>query len=64
MVLSTFPEAEVDAAEGDAATVRVVVTNRAALFLWLVEMGTRVRLVGPDEVREPFLARLREVARG
>jgi hypothetical protein len=45
-------------------TVHVVVTNRAALFLWLVEMGTRVRLVGPDEVRRPILGRLREVARG
>ena len=44
--------------------VRVVVTNRAALFLWLVEMGTRVRLVGPDEVRGQLLDRLREVARG
>lgn len=64
MVVSTFPDAEVEAGEGDPVTVHVVVTNRAALFLWLVEMGTRVRLVGPDEVRRPILGRLREVARG
>ncbi len=64
MVVSTFPDAVVDPAEGDPVTVHVVVTNRAALFLWLVEMGTRVRLVGPDEVRDQLLDRLREVARG
>jgi predicted DNA-binding transcriptional regulator YafY len=64
MVLSTFPEADVEPGEADPAMVQVVVTNRAALFLWLVEMGTRVRLVGPDDVRGPILARLREVARG
>ena len=64
MVLSTFPDAEVAAGEGDLLTVGVVVTNRAALFLWLVEMGTRVRLLGPDEVREQLLAQLREVADG
>ena len=64
MVLSTFPDAEAAAGEGDLLTVSVVVTNRAALVLWLVEMGTRVRLLGPDEVREQLLARLREVADG
>ncbi len=64
MVLWTFPGAEVEPGQGDPATVRVVVTNRAALFLWLVEMGTRVRLVGPDAVRDQILARLREVAHG
>ena len=63
MVLSTFPGAEVVAGEGEPVTVHVTVTNRAALFLWLVEMGTRVRLVGPDELREQLLDRLREVAR-
>jgi len=63
MVLSTFPGAEVEAGEGEPVTVHVTVTNRAALFLWLVEMGTRVRLVGPDELREQLLDRLREVAR-
>lgn len=64
MVLGTFEGAAVDPGEADPATVRVVVTNRAALFLWLVEMGVRVRLVGPDEVREQILERLRQVADG
>ncbi len=64
MVLATFEGAVVDPDEEDPARVRVVVTNRAALFLWLVEMGVRVRLVGPDEVREQILQRLRQVADG
>jgi hypothetical protein len=43
--------------------VGIEVTNRAAFFGWLVEMGTRVRLLGPPEVLDDVRARLDEVAR-
>ena len=45
-------------------SVTLEVTNRRALFDWLVTMGTRVRLVGPPELLEEFLGRLEAVAGG
>lgn len=44
--------------------VRVTITNRRALTDWLVTMGTRVRLLGPADLRGDVLARFEAVARG
>lgn len=44
--------------------VRVTITNRRALTDWLVTMGTRVRLLGPADLRRDVLARFEAVARG
>ena len=44
--------------------VRVTITNRRALTDWLVTMGTRVRLLGPPDLRGDVLARFEAVARG
>jgi predicted DNA-binding transcriptional regulator YafY len=44
--------------------VRVTITNRRALTDWLVTMGTRVRLLGPADLRREVLARFEAVARG
>jgi predicted DNA-binding transcriptional regulator YafY len=49
---------------GEEARVAVTVTNRRAFTDWLVTMGLRVRLVGPPDLRDAFLRRLEEVARG
>lgn len=40
------------------------VTNRRALFDWLVTMGPRVRLAGPPDLLRDFLGRLEAVADG
>ncbi|MEO5747694.1 MAG: WYL domain-containing protein [Humibacillus sp.] len=62
-VLLTFPDAEVDRVGGDDARVQIKITNRAAFFGWLVEMGTRVQLTGPAEVLDDVRSRLEAVAR-
>ena len=49
---------------GEVVTVVVLVTNHRAFMDWLVSMGTRVRLVGPEDLRRRFLGRLKAVARG
>lgn len=56
------PAAE-EVADGQV-TMRYVVTNRAALRQRLYELGRRVVLVGPEEVREELLAELRELKGG
>ena len=61
-VVLTFPHARVDDAGEGPALVDVEITNRAAFFGWLVETGTRVRLIGPPEVADEVRSRLREVA--
>ncbi|QKE84397.1 WYL domain-containing protein [Arthrobacter sp. NEB 688] len=43
---------------------RVTITNRRALTDWLVTMGTRVRLLGPADLRRDVLAHFEAVARG
>ncbi len=49
---------------GDALRMRYVVTHRA-VFRWRVyELGTRVRVVEPDDVRRELLAELAAVAGG
>ena len=63
-VLLTFPHAEVDRGGAAEAQVQIEITNRAAFFGWLVEMGTRVRLTGPADVVDDVRARLEAVARG
>ncbi|WP_207021442.1 YafY family protein [Phycicoccus sp. DTK01] len=50
--------------DGDRVLLTVRVTNRRALTDWLVTMGERVLLSGPEDVRREFLARLEAVARG
>jgi predicted DNA-binding transcriptional regulator YafY len=45
----------------DRIRVQVPVTNTNALLVRLVELGTRVWLVGPEEVREALRTRLLEV---
>jgi hypothetical protein len=62
-VLLTFPHASVSHGDDGEDRVGIEVTNRAAFFGWLVEMGTRVRLLGPPEVLDDVRARLDEVAR-
>jgi hypothetical protein len=48
----------VDSPDPDRIRVQVPVTNTGALLVRLVELGTRVRLVGPDEVRVALRTRL------
>jgi hypothetical protein len=48
--------------EGDDVVMRYRVTNRAALRARLYELGRRVVLVGPDDVRRELLDELREKA--
>ncbi|PWN01425.1 hypothetical protein DJ010_17870 [Nocardioides silvaticus] len=45
-------------------TMRYVVTNRAALRQRLYELGRRVVLLGPEEIRAELLAELRELKGG
>jgi hypothetical protein len=47
-----------DAPDPDRIRVQVPVTNTNALLVRLVELGTRVWLVGPDPVREALRDRL------
>lgn len=47
---------------GDVVELQYDVTNRAALRTRLYELGTRVELVGPDDVRRELLDALRKVA--
>ena len=44
--------------DGDDVRLRYRVTNRAALRTRLVELGNRVRIVGPDDVRVELVAAL------
>lgn len=44
--------------DGPRIRVEVPVTNTEALVVRLVELGTRVRLIAPDDVREALRARL------
>lgn len=48
--------------EGDVVTMTYRVTHRAALRARLYELGRRVRLVGPEEVRADLIAELRSLA--
>lgn len=48
----------------DEVTMRYVVTHRAALRARLYELGRRVVLVGPDEVRRELLDELHELKGG
>lgn len=48
--------------EGDQVMMRYRVTNRAALRARLYELGRRVRLVGPDDVRQELVDELRAIA--
>jgi predicted DNA-binding transcriptional regulator YafY len=50
--------------DGDLVTMRYVVTHRAALRARLYELGRRVVLVGPEEVRRELVAELRELKGG
>jgi len=56
--LGTWGHELVDAPDADHVRVQVPVTNTEALVVRLVELGTRVRLVGPEPVREALRARL------
>jgi len=59
---------EVDPSTGSGAagevTMRYVVTHRAALRTRLYELGRRVVLVGPEEVRRELLAELSDLLGG
>jgi hypothetical protein len=55
------PAAETDLLDG-TVELRYLVTNREALRSRLYELGTRVRLVGPEDVRAELLAELAEMA--
>lgn len=48
----------------DGVTLRYVVTHRAALRARLYELGRRVVLVGPEEVRRELVDELRELSGG
>lgn len=50
--------------DGDQVTMRYVVTHRAALRARLYELGRRVVLVGPEDVRRELLAELNELKGG
>ena len=55
--------APVSEADEDAETTLVYrVTHRAALRSRIYQLGTRVRLVGPDDVRQEMLRELAEMA--
>jgi predicted DNA-binding transcriptional regulator YafY len=47
---------------GDEVELVYVVTNRAALRARVYQLGVRVRVVGPDDVRAEILAELAEMA--
>jgi len=49
---------------GDDVVMRYVVTNRAALRTRLYELGRRVVLVGPEEIRRELLDELRDLVGG
>lgn len=55
------PAAETDRGDG-TVELRYVVTHREALRSRLYELGTRVVLVGPEDVRAELLAELAEMA--
>lgn len=48
--------------DGESATLHYRVTNRAALRTRLYELGRRVELVGPEEIRAELLAELATIA--
>lgn len=48
--------------QGEHVVLRYRVTHRAAFRTRLYDLGTRVTLLGPDEVRREVIAELREVA--
>jgi predicted DNA-binding transcriptional regulator YafY len=50
--------------DGDQVTMRYVVTHRAALRARLYELGRRVVLVGPEEVRRELIGELTELKGG
>ncbi len=49
---------------GEQVTMRYVVTNRAALRQRLYELGRRVVLVGPDEIRRELIDELHQLKGG
>lgn len=49
---------------GEQVTMRYVVTNRAALRQRLYELGRRVVLVGPDEIRSELIDELNQLKGG
>jgi len=50
--------------DGDRVTMRYVVTHRAALRARLYELGRRVVLVGPEDVRRELIAELHDLKGG
>jgi predicted DNA-binding transcriptional regulator YafY len=53
-----------DDAAGGRQEATVIVTNRWIFLARIAELGERVRLEGPDELRQEFAERLRAVAEG
>ena len=49
-------------ADGDTVVLRFRVTNRSAFRTRLYELGRRVELLGPDEIRREVVAELRRMA--
>jgi hypothetical protein len=47
---------------GDEVELGYVVTNRSALRARVYQLGTRVRVVAPEEIRAEMLAELAEMA--
>ncbi len=48
--------------DADATRSQVLVTNRALFLARIMELGFRVKLLGPEVLREEFRVRLQEVA--
>jgi|GEM_PF-996661 len=64
-VIDMLGAADAESNMGDGHIVlRIPVTNRAAFRARLYELGVRVRLLGPDEVRDEVRAELLAVAAG
>ncbi len=55
---------ETETIDGDSVRIEYVVTHRAALNDRLFELGERVELLGPDDVRDDFMEELMTMSAG
>ena len=63
IIVSRFPIDDGRAAvDGDRAVLTVRVTNRAAFRMRLYALGTRVKVLGPDDARKEILDELGRIA--
>ena len=64
VVAELGPEAVVEHRDDGAVLVRLAVTDKEALVLWVLDLLDHAEVIGPDVVRDAVVERLRATVAG